>query len=266
MNLSIAPRRQRRYRSKKGFTYSIRKYHYEVEIDLRSQEHVPLVLSESLLAQVIVGSEEPAVFTLKRDHQTITVIDPTTDRKDSQTMSVEESDVSRLVAGSSFISPIFGDFRRNVDSWAFFNIDPDAARQASKDVIDPELGEAGEFLPTILHRMEKKGGEDFLNFENALRGAIPAFKGIRSRHLEVEGKRTFQVIEERLRAGINPRAASDGSIRLLALMVIVYWSARRRQLVCIEEPETGLHPHLARNVIEVLRAASEDTQIISTTR
>ena len=132
-------------------------------------------------------------------------------------------------------------------------------------MLHPELGESGEYLATILHRMKNKDKKGFAGMVDALRGAIPAFKDVEARPLDAEGRRTFRLIEERLKTGINPRAVSDGSIRLLALMVIVYWSARRSSLVCIEEPETGLHPHLAPTIIEVLRIAAGDTQVLATT-
>lgn len=253
-----------RFRSRQGVIYSISSYHYRVEIDLRASDGVPVVLSEHLDAELALPNKETATFQLNRSRESFTVLDPLSD-PDARKHAIEEDDSTRLVAGSSFIGPVVGRFRRFIERWSFFNINPDVVRQASKDVVDPDLGEAGEALATILHRMEKSGNGGINNLIQGLRGAVPSFKGVRSRPLEVEGKRTFQIIEERLRAGINPRAASDGTVRLLALMVIVYWSAERASLVAIEEPETGLHPHLARNVVELLRTASTHSQVLATT-
>ncbi len=253
-----------RIRSKQGAIYSISSYHYRVEIDLRSSDGVPVVLSELLDAELALPNKEKATFQLKRTTKSFSVLDTLTDTEVRE-FTVEEDDSTRLVAGSSFIGPVVGRFRRFIERWSFFNISPEVVRLASKDVVDPDLGEAGEALATILHKMEKGGNGGFENLIQGLRGAVPSFKGVRSRPLEVEGKRTFQIIEDRLRAGINPRAASDGTVRLLALMVIVYWSAERATLVAIEEPETGLHPHLSRNVVELLRTASAHSQVLVTT-
>ena len=253
-----------RFRTKQGTVYSISGYHYRVEIDLRAADGVPVVLSELLEAELALPNKDTATFQLKRSRNSFTVLDPLAGAEVRE-FAVEEDDSTRLVAGSSFIGPVVGRFRRLIERWSFFNINPDVVRQASKDVLDPDLGESGEALATILHRMEKSTNGGINNLIQGLRGAVPSFKGVRSRPLEVEGKRTFQIIEERLRAGINPRAASDGTVRLLALMVIVYWSAERASLVAIEEPETGLHPHLARNVVELLRTASANCQVLATT-
>lgn len=253
-----------RFRSRQGAIYSISGYHYRVEIDLKAGDGVPVILSELLEAELALPEKKTATFQLKRGRDHFTVLDPLTS-PDSRKHAVEDDDAARLVAGSSFIGPVVGRFRRFIERWAFFNINPDIVRLASKDVVDPDLGECGESLATILHRMEKNGNGGIANLVQGLRGAVPSFKSVRSRPQEAEGKRTFQIIEDRLRAGINPRAVSDGTVRLLALMVIVYWSAERASLVAIEEPETGLHPHLSRNVVELLRTASASTQVLVTT-
>jgi len=253
-----------RFRSRQGAVYSISSYHYRVEIDLRASDGGPVILSELLEAELALPDKQTATFQLKRSRESFTVLDPLAGTE-SRKHAVEEDDATRLVAGTSFIGPIVGRFRRFIERWAFFNINPDVVRLASKDVVDPDLGESGESLATILHLMEKSGNGGIANLVQGLRGAVPSFKSVRSRPQEAEGKRTFQVIEERLRAGINPHAVSDGTVRLLALMVIVYWSAKRASLIAIEEPETGLHPHLARNVVELLRTAAASSQVLVTT-
>ena len=75
----------------------------------------------------------------------------------------------------------------------------------------------------------------------------------------------FQIIEDALNAAINPISVSDGTVRLLALLVLTTWSARNSSLIAIEEPENGVHPHLAEHIVDMLRSASERTQLIVTT-
>ena len=63
---------------------------------------------------------------------------------------------------------------------------------------------------------------------------------------------------------ISAVGLSDGTLRLLCLLVILLNPAPP-PLICIEEPEAGLHPDAIRIVAELLVRASERTQLIVTT-
>ena len=57
---------------------------------------------------------------------------------------------------------------------------------------------------------------------------------------------------------------SDGTLRFLALLMILC-HPDPPPLICIEEPELGLHPDVIPQIAELLKSASERTQIIVTT-
>ena len=57
---------------------------------------------------------------------------------------------------------------------------------------------------------------------------------------------------------------SDGTLRYLCLLAILC-DPEPPPLICIEEPELGLHPDILPKVADLLKAASEQTQIIVTT-
>jgi predicted ATPase len=57
---------------------------------------------------------------------------------------------------------------------------------------------------------------------------------------------------------------SDGTLRYLCLLAILCDPDPPR-LICIEEPELGLHPDILPTVADLLKAASERTQLIVTT-
>ena len=48
-------------------------------------------------------------------------------------------------------------------------------------------------------------------------------------------------------------------------MVIANWTTKQSSLVAIEEPENGVHPHLSEHIVQVLRTASEERQLLVTT-
>ena len=57
---------------------------------------------------------------------------------------------------------------------------------------------------------------------------------------------------------------SDGTLRYLCLLAILC-HPEPPPLICIEEPELGLHPDILPTIAELLKEASERTQLIVTT-
>ncbi len=83
--------------------------------------------------------------------------------------------------------------------------------------------------------------------------------------VSVEGG-TVQVFlrEKDLKDWIPATRISDGTLRFLCLASILCHPSPK-PLICIEEPEIGLHPDILPTVAEMLIEASERTQIIVTT-
>jgi predicted ATPase len=242
-------------------------FKYLVEMDVRTNDEEPLVLSEELSAEFGDETGKSQFYRMARNQHQVNIEDPVFGHVPPEPIPIAPQDASRLAAGTGFFSPPLALFRNYIEGWSFFNISPAVARQPCKEVPELALGEAGEHLAAILHKLEKQNGENgsLEQIAAGLRGAVPGFKSVRAKSLEVEGKWTFQVVEDRIRGAINPRSVSDGTIRLLALMVIAHWSARRSTLLAIEEPENGLHPHLSKYIVELLRTASQTRQALVTT-
>jgi len=57
---------------------------------------------------------------------------------------------------------------------------------------------------------------------------------------------------------------SDGTLRYISLLAMLY-SPYKPSLLCIEEPELGLHPDILPTIAEILKEASSQTQIVVTT-
>jgi predicted ATPase len=70
--------------------------------------------------------------------------------------------------------------------------------------------------------------------------------------------------EEGLEQLVPATRLADGTIRFMCLLTILM-STPPPSLVCIEEPELGLHPDMIRKVAELLVEASQRMQLIVTT-
>ena len=119
--------------------------------------------------------------------------------------------------------------------------------------------------------------EDFSNlglFLNRLRGVPKAkniilealrdlYEGLDDFDVSIEGG-TVQVFFTEGDFTIPATRLSDGTLRYLCLLAILCDPAPP-PLICIEEPELGLHPDIIPKVAYLLKAASERTQLVVTT-
>jgi predicted ATPase len=120
--------------------------------------------------------------------------------------------------------------------------------------------------------------EDFSNlglFLNRLKTEFPAAKrtllnalkdlydGITDFEVNTSGG-TVQVFLHEGDFAIPATRLSDGTLRYLCLLAILC-DPTPPSLICIEEPELGLHPDVLPGLADLLRAASQRTQLIVTT-
>lgn len=74
----------------------------------------------------------------------------------------------------------------------------------------------------------------------------------------------FFILEEGLEKPISAMRLSDGTLRYLCLLAILC-HPEPPPLICIEEPETGLHPDILPTIAELMKDAAQRTQLIVTT-
>ncbi len=89
------------------------------------------------------------------------------------------------------------------------------------------------------------------------------YEGIDDFDIQIEGG-TVQVFFHEGRYTVPATRLSDGTLRYLCLLAILCHPSPG-PLVCIEEPELGLHPDILPTIADLLNEASERTQLIVTT-
>jgi predicted ATPase len=243
-------------------------FDYSIEVNLRHDDKLPAIESESLRMVITKDNNEVQQFVLNRDSEKVTITDPMgtlPNRQKQLEVKIPKQEATRLAVGVGFFAPACVLVREEINGWRFFNVSPRVAREPCKDLPELDLGMYGENLAAVLHKIEQNGEVDKNAILSGLRNVVPGFKGIKTKQLPVEGKWAFQVLEDRIKSAINPASVSDGTIRLLTLLVITTWTAKHSSLIAMEEPENGVHPHLSEHIVEILRTASEKQQILATT-
>lgn len=129
------------------------------------------------------------------------------------------------------------------------------------DLPNLHLAENLSNLGLVLNRLQRNRDtkQRLLELLQELYGEIEDF------YLQIEGG-TVQVFfqEAHLRSPTPATRLSDGTLRFLCLLVILL-HPDPPPLICIEEPELGLHPDVLPTLIELLKEAGTRTQLIITT-
>jgi predicted ATPase len=149
--------------------------------------------------------------------------------------------------------------RREMESWRSLLLEPSAMRTASGFNDPRSIDARGGNLPAALFRLQK--GEDRpdrvrTSVANRLSLLLEDVQELRLREDEKSETRT---IELRGRDGVfHPaRALSDGTLRFLVLTVLQL-DPKARGVLCLEEPENGIHPDRIPAILELLRDLTVD--------
>ncbi len=89
------------------------------------------------------------------------------------------------------------------------------------------------------------------------------YEGAKDLHIDVESG-SVQVFVQEGSVSVPATRLSDGTLRYLCLLAILC-DPSPPPLVCLEEPELGLHPDILPGLARLLREASERCQLIVTT-
>jgi predicted ATPase len=123
------------------------------------------------------------------------------------------------------------------------------------DILEPDASNLGLVLNRL--RREPIVKERLLNALQAL------YDGIDDYDVQVEGG-TVQVFFHEGRFMVPATRLSDGTLRYLCLLAILC-HPNPPPLLCIEEPELGLHPDVLPTLAALLKEASQRCQIVVTT-
>lgn len=125
------------------------------------------------------------------------------------------------------------------------------------DFLEPDASNLG----LVLNRLQR----DPLVKRTLLDALRSLYDGIDDYYVQVEGG-TVQVFlhEGEGKYTIPATRLSDGTLRYLCLLTILCHPSPP-PLICIEEPELGLHPDVLPNLADLMKKASERCQLIVTT-
>jgi len=159
-------------------------------------------------------------------------------------------------------------FLQYVTSWRFYSaLDVSASAPVRRPVqteTGPVLAKDGSNLSAVLHALALEHQEAFAELETHLRSAVPGFTALKVR--PYGGKGTVMAFWQE--QGVNDELSladlSDGTLRFLCWATLCL-SPNLPPLICLDEPELGLHPRVLPILAGLLRLASSRTQVLVST-
>jgi predicted ATPase len=165
------------------------------------------------------------------------------------------SDISRY--------PMLGHFSKEVREWAFYSLVPSRMTNPVRVKKGFRILPEGDNTSAVLHSIHSEHIDKFNQIEEIMKTAVQEITEIVTALTE-QGETYLNIREKHLNIRIPSWAMSDGTLRLLAHLAIIF-SPQCPSLVCFEEPENFVHPHMVELLANALKKASEKTQILLTT-
>ena len=147
----------------------------------------------------------------------------------------------------------------------FYAVAPDRLRELQSPDPGLILKPDGSNAAAVLRKLKEENRPAFERVCQLLEVVVPGTKQVEPR--VVSGAHTlrfFQDVGDRHPWGFDALNMSDGTLRILGLLLAVYQQGRV-SLVAIEEPEATVHPAAAEALVEILAEASATRQIVITT-
>jgi len=161
-----------------------------------------------------------------------------------------------LINSNSFIFPRFS------ESLAAFDLDPKLSKLSTaisgKADLEPDGSNLAIVLRNLLRDEEKR--RDFFRI---LQDVLPFVEDLKVERFS--DKSLLLALKESYTddSFLPATFLSDGTIHLVALIVVLYFE--KAAVTVLEEPERNIHPHLISRVVSMLKDASDQKQIITTT-
>jgi predicted ATPase len=156
---------------------------------------------------------------------------------------------------------------RHIAGWRIFDIALARARQEAFIPEYPEevppLAEDASNLSAFLYALWRLRPDDFDAITELLSDCIGLPEKLLVEHDAERGGQSARYSFREAPFGearpVPPQSASDGTIRLLAYLALLFGD-RSVSLACLEEPDHGLHPRLMLHLADVLRQAVSQAQ------
>ena len=155
--------------------------------------------------------------------------------------------------------------RREMQSWRLLQLEPASLRRPDEFMTPPGMHPDGSHLPATLYSLARSGNQaesdrqDTWVYEQIALRLSDLIDDVYDVSIDRDEKRQLLTLQVQDRNGTTypARSLSDGTLRFLALAVLALDSSAQG-VICMEEPENGIHPGRIAAMLELLQDIAVD--------
>jgi len=194
------------------------------------------------------------------------VISGNAPEKNAQRIHYEMDDPSSLALktiGQLSDNPRVASLRRFIESWFLSDFIPNQARQLAIAGAIEHLSREGDNIANVVQYLADEHPDRLKTILQRLAKRIPKLERVDSEQT-LDGRLALLFKDQAFQKPFLARFASDGTLKLLAYLILLN-DPKPPQLLCIEEPENGLHHKLLEPLSEELSSYSQQSQVFVST-
>ncbi len=153
--------------------------------------------------------------------------------------------------------------RREMASWQLLHLEPSVMRTPDNlggpDHVDARGGHIASTLDRLV-RSEVRKGQTLAEAANRLAELVPELQSLALDRDDVRQQLSVMASMRGADQPMGPRALSDGTLRFLALVTLLL-DRESCEVLCMEEPENGMHPTRMRAMVDLIRDFAVDPQL-----
>jgi len=146
------------------------------------------------------------------------------------------------------------EFRKLIEDWFVSDFHISAARQTQDISYIEQLSRSGDNLANVTQFLHDRHPDRFKKILKKMKEKIPGISNVEAKQTE-EGRIFLRFSDGKFKDPFSARFVSDGTIKIFAYLVMLA-NPNPHRLLCIEEPENQLYPHLLGILAEEFREYS----------
>lgn len=142
-------------------------------------------------------------------------------------------------------------FRRLVEDWYVSDFHIEEARDRKEAMYSEALSRTGDNLPQVARYLFENHKEKFDEILNKMKLRVPGVEKVEAQETS-DGYVVLRFQDGKFKNPFSARFVSDGTIKMFTYLVLLN-DPKPHSLLCVEEPENQLYPHLLQELAEEFR-------------